>query len=283
MPLLQQATFLTTVAHLRDLPEDSVAEVAFVGRSNAGKSSAINTLAGRVRLAYVSKTPGRTQHLNYFTVQPGKYLVDLPGYGFAKTPAAIRGQWEGLLGPYLQQRSPLAGLVMIMDIRHPMTDLDRRMMDWYLPTGRPIHVLLSKADKLSRQEQTKVLRQVKQALAELSERCSVQLFPASRKRGWRSARMCSGPGWIFPSPPEKSPRSREDQGLNALTSSRHPLREVKRETAQTAVRPMRAMPLQEVPERRVFQSIFPVIDFSRGQHVCFCHVSQYPDAAYAPG
>ncbi|MGB4466800.1 MAG: ribosome biogenesis GTP-binding protein YihA/YsxC [Azovibrio sp.] len=216
MPLLQQATFLTTVAHLRDLPEDSVAEVAFVGRSNAGKSSAINTLAGRVRLAYVSKTPGRTQHLNYFTVQPGKYLVDLPGYGFAKTPAAIRGQWEGLLGPYLQQRSPLAGLVMIMDIRHPMTDLDRRMMDWYLPTGRPIHVLLSKADKLSRQEQTKVLRQVKQALAELSERCSVQLFSSLKKTGVEECEDVLGAWLDIPVPPRKKPPVKGGPGAKCL-------------------------------------------------------------------
>lgn len=95
MPLFQKAVFLTTVANLRDLPRDSVREVAFAGRSNAGKSSAINTLAGRVRLAYVSKTPGRTQHLNYFTLEEGKYFVDLPGYGFAKAPEAIRSQWEG--------------------------------------------------------------------------------------------------------------------------------------------------------------------------------------------
>ena len=103
MPLFQQAVFLTTVAHLRDLPQDAVREVAFAGRSNAGKSSAINTLAGRTRLAYVSKTPGRTQHLNYFTLSDGKYFVDLPGYGYAKAPEAIRSQWEGLIGPYLSK------------------------------------------------------------------------------------------------------------------------------------------------------------------------------------
>jgi len=185
MPLFQQAVFLTTVAHLRDLPPDAVREVAFAGRSNAGKSSAINTLAGRTRLAYVSKTPGRTQHLNYFTLADGKYFVDLPGYGYAKAPEAIRSQWEGLIGPYLSKREQLAGLVVIMDIRRPLTDLDLRLIDWFRPTGRPIHVLLSKADKLSRQEQTKALRSVKAELATWGDAAlySVQLFSSLKKTG----------------------------------------------------------------------------------------------------
>jgi GTP-binding protein len=189
MPLFQQAVFLTTVANLRDLPQDSVREVAFAGRSNAGKSSAINTLAGRVRLAYVSKTPGRTQHLNYFTLADGKYFVDLPGYGYAKAPEAIRSQWEGLIGPYLNKRDQLAGLVVIMDIRRPMTDLDLRLIDWFRPTGRPIHILLSKADKLSRQEQTKALRSVKAEVATWgdAELYSVQLFSSLKKTGVEEA------------------------------------------------------------------------------------------------
>ena len=185
MPLFQQAVFLTTVANLRDLPQDSVREVAFAGRSNAGKSSAINTLAGRVRLAYVSKTPGRTQHLNYFTLAEGKYFVDLPGYGYAKAPEAIRSQWEGLIGPYLNKREQLAGLVVIMDVRRPMTDLDLRLIDWFRPTGRPIHILLSKADKLSRQEQTKALRSIRAEVATWgdAELYSVQLFSSLKKSG----------------------------------------------------------------------------------------------------
>jgi len=189
MPLFQQAVFLTTVANLRDLPQDSVREVAFAGRSNAGKSSAINTLAGRVRLAYVSKTPGRTQHLNYFTLADGKYFVDLPGYGYAKAPEAIRSQWEGLIGPYLSKRNPLAGLVVIMDIRRPMTDLDLRLIDWFRPTGRPIHILLSKSDKLSRQEQTKALRSVKAEVATWGDAqlYSVQLFSSLKKTGVEEA------------------------------------------------------------------------------------------------
>ena len=141
--------FLTTVARLRDAPGDAVAEVAFVGRSNAGKSSAINTLAGKTRLAYVSKTPGRTQHLNYFSVAPDRYFVDLPGYGFAKAPQDVRKQWDGLLGPYLQTREQLKGLVIIMDIRRPLTEMDWQMLEWFAPTGRAVHVLLSKADKAS--------------------------------------------------------------------------------------------------------------------------------------
>lgn len=197
MPLFQQATFLTTVAHLRDLPPDSVREVAFAGRSNAGKSSAINTLAGRVRLAYVSKTPGRTQHLNYFTLADGRYFVDLPGYGYAKAPVEIRAQWEGLIGPYLSKREQLAGLVVIMDIRRPLTDLDLRLIDWFRPTGRPIHILLSKADKVSRQEQTKILRSVKAELATWggAELYSVQLFSSLKKTGVEEAEGVLA-GWL---------------------------------------------------------------------------------------
>lgn len=196
MSLFQNASFLTTVANLRDLPADALCEVAFAGRSNAGKSSAINTLAGRVRLAYVSKTPGRTQHLNYFTLAPGKYFVDLPGYGFAKAPEEIRRQWEGLIGPYLSKRSPLAGLVVIMDCRRPFTDLDRNLIAWFRPTGRPIHILLSKADKLSRQEQNKVLRAVQGEIAGWGEGpYSVQLFSSLKKTGVREAESVLA-GWL---------------------------------------------------------------------------------------
>ncbi len=192
MPLLQKAVFHTTVAHLRDLPQDAEYEIAFAGRSNAGKSSAINTLAGRVRLAYVSKTPGRTQHLNYFILGPGRYLVDLPGYGYAKAPVAIRSQWEGLIGPYLQKRSALRGLVVIMDSRHPLTDLDKGMINWFLPSGRPIHVLLSKSDKLTRQQSLETLRKVRAALAEMGEQISVQLFSSLKKTGIEEAEAVLG-------------------------------------------------------------------------------------------
>ena len=196
MPLFQKAVFHTTVANLRDLPRDSVREVAFAGRSNAGKSSAINALAGRVRLAFVSKTPGRTQHLNYFSLAAGRYFVDLPGYGYAKAPEEIRVQWEGLIGPYLSGRDPLAGLVVIMDVRRPLTLLDRRLIDWFRPTGRPIHILLSKADKLSRQEQTKVLRAVRAELAAWGEgQYSAQLFSSLKKTGVEEAERVLA-GWL---------------------------------------------------------------------------------------
>jgi len=214
MPLLQKAVFHTTVAQLRDLPQDAVCEVAFAGRSNAGKSSAINTLAGRVRLAFVSKTPGRTQHLNYFSLDQGKYLVDLPGYGYAKAPESVRAQWEGLIGPYLQGRSPLAGLVIIMDARRPMTELDLRMFDWFGPTGRPIHVLLSKADKLSRQEQTKTLRAVKAQLGQMGEHFSVQLFSSLKKTGVEEAEVVLA-RWLgldLPPPKIKGPPEKGGPG-----------------------------------------------------------------------
>ena len=197
MSLFQQAVFLTTVAHLRDLPRDAVREVAFAGRSNAGKSSAINTLAGRVRLAYVSKTPGRTQHLNYFALAEGRFFVDLPGYGYAKAPEGIRSQWEGLVGPYLGKREQLVGLVVIMDIRRPLTDLDLRLIDWFRPTGRPIHILLSKADKMSRREQTTVLRAVKAELATWGDAglYSVQLFSSLKRTGVEEAEALLG-NWL---------------------------------------------------------------------------------------
>ncbi|SBT08260.1 putative GTP-binding protein EngB [Candidatus Accumulibacter aalborgensis] len=183
MPLFQNAAFDKTVADLRDLPTDSQCEVAFAGRSNAGKSSAINTLANHSRLAFVSKTPGRTQHLNYFRLEPGKYLVDLPGYGFAKAPEEIRSQWEALLAPYLQHRAALSGLVLIMDSRHPLTELDLQMLGWFAPTGKPVHVLLSKADKLTRQQQVLALRAVQAAVKDMGGQCTVQLFSSLQKSG----------------------------------------------------------------------------------------------------
>lgn len=187
MRLLHNAVFSTSVAHFNDLPGDAVREIAFAGRSNAGKSSAINTLAGRARLAFVSKTPGRTQLLNYFQLEPGKYLVDLPGYGYAKAPDAVRDHWEGLINPYLQYREALVGLILIMDSRHPLTDLDWRLLEWFAPTRRPMHILLSKADKLSRQESLDTLRKVKAELAAIGSQFTVQLFSSLKKTGIEEA------------------------------------------------------------------------------------------------
>ena len=211
MPVFNKAEFLTTVARLDDLPLDALREVAFAGRSNAGNSSAINTRANHPRLAFVSKTPGRTQHLNYFRVADGKFLVDLPGYGYAKAPEEIRAQWEGLLAPYLRYRSPLVGLVVIMDCRHPLTDLDLQMLEWFAPTGKPIHVLLSKADKLTRQEQADVLREVGAVLARLGEHCTVQLFSSLKRTGVAEAEAVLG-AWMDMAvqpdlPPPSAPRT----------------------------------------------------------------------------
>lgn len=183
MGLFSRAVFFTTVNHIKDLPLHGGKEVAFVGRSNAGKSSAINTLANHVRLAYTSKTPGRTQHLNYFDLGDNRFLVDLPGYGYAKVPPDIQAHWEHLLSQYLQTRAELAGLVVIMDARHPLTERDQGMLGWFAPTGKPIHILLTKSDKLSRQQATKTLREVKDFLAEHFPQCSVQLFSSLKKTG----------------------------------------------------------------------------------------------------
>ena len=182
--LFQNAKFFTTVNHLKDLP-NTPAEIAFVGRSNAGKSSAINTLCSHVRLAYVSKTPGRTQHINFFELANGNFMVDLPGYGYAQVPEAIRTHWVKLLGDYLQTRPQLIGLVLIMDVRHPMKPLDIQMLDFFALTERPVHILLSKADKLSKNEQIKALAAVKKALKPFMERqtVSVQLFSSLKKQG----------------------------------------------------------------------------------------------------
>ena len=184
MNLFQNAKFFTTVNHLKDLP-DTPAEIAFVGRSNAGKSSTINTLTNHVRLAYVSKTPGRTQHINFFELENGNFMVDLPGYGYAQVPEAIRTHWVKLLGDYLQQRRQLIGLILIMDSRHPLKALDIQMLDFFHITGRPVHILLSKADKLSKNDQIKTLAAVKKSLKPYTDRqkISVQLFSSLKKQG----------------------------------------------------------------------------------------------------
>ena len=193
MNLFQNAKFFTTVNHLKDLP-DTPAEIAFVGRSNAGKSSAINTLTNHVRLAYVSKTPGRTQHINFFELENGNFMVDLPGYGYAQVPEAIRAHWVKLLGDYLQQRRQLIGLILIMDSRHPLKALDIQMLDFFHITGRPVHILLSKADKLSKNDQIKTLAAVKKSLKPYTERqkISVQLFSSLKKQGMDEVNQAVG-------------------------------------------------------------------------------------------
>jgi len=192
MGLFSKATFFTTVNHMKDMPHHGGREVAFVGRSNAGKSSAINTLANHTRLAYTSKTPGRTQHINFFALGDRNYLVDLPGYGYAKVPPDVQAHWERLLGQYLQTREELVGLVVIMDARHPLTGRDQDMLDWFAPTGKPIHILLTKSDKLSRQASTKTLRAVQAFLSDHFPFCSVQLFSSLKKQGMDEAEAVIG-------------------------------------------------------------------------------------------
>jgi len=183
MSLFQNAQFEISVANPAALPPPAGLEIAFAGRSNAGKSSAINTLAGHTRLAFVSKTPGRTQLINFFRLRGGGALVDLPGYGYAEVPEKVRLQWQGLLERYLRDRSNLVGLVLIMDARHPLKPLDRQMLDWFAPSGRPVHVLLTKADKLTRSEAAKTLSQVAAALAPWGSQVSCQLFSSLKKTG----------------------------------------------------------------------------------------------------
>ena len=196
MPLFQNATFHISAHKLSDLPLPAGIEVAFAGRSNAGKSSALNTLANHNRLAFVSKQPGRTQLINFFTLGNDRFLVDLPGYGYAKVPEALRKHWQLTLANYLSHRPSIGGLVLVMDSRHPLTPLDRQMLDWYSPSGKPIHVLLTKSDKLSRQASTQVLRDVKKELETHWGNTSVQLFSSLKKQGVEEAESVIGK-WLF--------------------------------------------------------------------------------------
>ncbi|MBC3935288.1 ribosome biogenesis GTP-binding protein YihA/YsxC [Undibacterium rugosum] len=209
MSILWQARFFTTVNHLRDLPRTHVPEIAFAGRSNAGKSTAINTLCNQKKLCFASKTPGRTQHINYFSIggahvamhrkdetkvdEIRAMLVDLPGYGYAEVPGAAKNHWNQLLGAYVQRRTQLAALVLIMDARRPFTDLDIQMLEWFAPTGRPIHCILTKADKLNNNESANALRQAKAVLERYKDDqgplfpYSVQLFSALKRVGIEEA------------------------------------------------------------------------------------------------
>jgi GTP-binding protein len=199
MPLFQNATFYISAHHLSDLPPPAGIEVAFAGRSNAGKSSALNTLANHNRLAYVSKQPGRTQLINFFSLGNARFLVDLPGYGYAKVPASMRAHWQMTLSKYLSHRSTLYGLVLVMDCRHPLTPLDRQMLDWFAPSGRPIHVLLTKSDKLSRNAANQTLQAVKKELQSTWGNCTIQLFSSLKKQGVEEAETVIG-AWLKDDP-----------------------------------------------------------------------------------
>lgn len=209
MSKLWQARFFTTVNQLRDLPTTQVPEIAFAGRSNAGKSTAINILTNQKGLAFASKTPGRTQHINYFSIggahiaqhrkdativdEIEALLVDLPGYGYAEVSGSAKLHWQKLLGDYVQRREQLAALVLIMDSRRPFTDLDVQMLEWFAPTGKPIHCILTKSDKLNRNESTNALRSARAMLESYVDEdgegfpFTVQLFSALKRVGIEEA------------------------------------------------------------------------------------------------
>jgi len=167
----------------RELPRPGAPEIAFAGRSNAGKSSAINTLAGRRRLAFVSKTPGRTQLINFFALGGDGFLVDLPGYGYAGVPGEVRRHWRELVGGYIAERPSLAAVVIVMDARHPLTDLDLTLIEWLREAGRKAHVLLTKSDKLSKQAAQATLARVRRDLGKVYPEATVQLFSSLKREG----------------------------------------------------------------------------------------------------
>src|SRR5688572_2306498 len=180
---LARATYALSVHDPRDLPAPGAPEIAFAGRSNAGKSSAINALAGQRRLAFVSKTPGRTQLINFFSLGSSAYLVDLPGYGYEGVPGEVREHWRHLVGTYIAERASLAAVVVVMDARHPLTELDLTLLEWLRNSGRLAHVLLTKSDKLSKQAAQATLVRVRNMLATVSPGATAQLFSSLKREG----------------------------------------------------------------------------------------------------
>lgn len=188
LKILNRATFLRSSPTHHGLPADQGAEVAFAGRSNAGKSSALNALTGHSSLARVSKTPGRTQHLVVFEIEPSKRLIDLPGYGYAKVPPALRAAWGVAMEDYFHERQSLRGLVLCMDVRHPLTDFDKMMLDFCAARTLDCHILLTKSDKLSRGAAGNTLQAVRKSLSETGGEVTVQNFSATAGTGLDEAR-----------------------------------------------------------------------------------------------
>ena len=184
---LSKATFTLSAPDIRRLPADSGIEVAFAGRSNAGKSSALNTLTNQRSLARTSKTPGRTQLINIFEIAENKRLVDLPGYGFAKVPMEMKKKWQKALGEYLEKRECLKGLVILMDIRHPLKDLDMDLIQWAADGELPVLALLTKSDKLSQGKVSAQVHAVKKELASLNADIKVQAFSSLKRTGSEQA------------------------------------------------------------------------------------------------
>lgn len=189
MPLFPgNLQFLLGVHSLSQLPPDEGVEVAFAGRSNVGKSSAINAITGRRALARTSKTPGRTQQLNFFAIDEQRRLVDMPGYGYAKVPPEVRRRWQRTVERYLEIRRSLRGLVLLMDIRHPLRPFDMQLLAWCRQSEMPVHVLLTKADKLGKGRGKTVLLEMRKDLGERYPAATVQLFSAAKKQGIEEAR-----------------------------------------------------------------------------------------------
>jgi GTP-binding protein len=182
-PQFQRAAFQTAAVDLRGAPPDEGFEVAFAGRSNAGKSSAINTICDQRTLARTSKTPGRTQLLNFFAIDDERRLVDLPGYGYAKVAEGIKREWQGTLSAYLEERECLRGLMLMMDIRHPLKDYDLQMLHWANQIALPVHILLTKADKLKKGQASSTVLQVRSELQKINEGFSAQGFSSLKKTG----------------------------------------------------------------------------------------------------
>ncbi len=180
--------FLISASQLEGLPQDELPEVAFVGRSNVGKSSALNVLANRRRLAFVSKTPGRTQLINFFSFGEHARLVDLPGYGYAKVPHGVRDDWGKLVAGYLQTRRTLLGVVSLMDSRRPLTSLDRQLLEWLVPLQRRLLVLLTKSDKLTKSEQGRTIAAARKDLAALGIHGECMLFSSQTRQSVEEAR-----------------------------------------------------------------------------------------------
>ena len=174
---------MLSASQLSEAPEDKGKEIAFAGRSNAGKSSAINTLTRQHSLARISKTPGRTQLLNFFEIDDQRKFVDLPGYGYAKVPLEVKKKWHKMMENYLQKRTALCGIVLVMDVRHPLTEFDMQMIEWCEYTKLPLHILLTKADKLNYGAAKNTLFKVKRELEDINITVSLQLFSSLKKMG----------------------------------------------------------------------------------------------------
>lgn len=182
-PLYHQAKFINSSPDLKSTPPDTGLEIAFAGRSNAGKSSAINTLTRQTGLARTSKTPGRTQMLNFFEINEQQRFVDLPGYGYAKVPLPVKKQWHQLMETYLTRRKSLCGMILVMDVRHPLTEFDWKMIEWCQHRELPLHIILTKADKLNFGAAKNVMLQIEKELSDAPMPLSLQLFSSLKKMG----------------------------------------------------------------------------------------------------